>query len=362
MRAGERRRPRWPTRFGWSAWLLRAVAWGLAGLGAVWRPAGLGAMWCGVRARVRAAVVRGKGGASEDTPDGAGWAECAFAPGRLSEEASGLGWQVNGASGPGRQVEEASGGGRALEDVSGPGRSPGGASDLGQSPGGASDPSRRPGSASDWRRLSGGAADPSRRSEGVSNPGSWPEGASDPRCRPQGAGGPSGLPEARGVSLREAENLEAESLARFQAAGCDDGDEGDEGDEAVVVPPAPAVLCLRPSPAGIPAGDGPHATADLRVRHPQTGVLRVCHPETDVAPALGRTRPSRTSGQPPHAHLAPENSRDRPPEVLPHRQSVGFREPGRDPGQARSVHLSGAARGRAVPSHRTRPSGAPTRS
>ena len=46
--------------------------------------------------------------------------------------------------------------------------------------------------------------------------------------------------------------------------------------------------------------------------------------------------------------------------ATPH-QSVGFHRPGRDPGQVRSVHLSGVARGRAVPSRLPRPSGAPTR-
>lgn len=48
MRAGEWRRPSWPTRFGWSVWLLRVVAWGrLARLGLAWGSAGLGTAWRG---------------------------------------------------------------------------------------------------------------------------------------------------------------------------------------------------------------------------------------------------------------------------------------------------------------------------
>ncbi|MDQ1025609.1 hypothetical protein QF035_003191 [Streptomyces umbrinus] len=259
MRAGERCRASWATRLGWSAWLLRVVAWGLAGLGLVRASAGLGAMWRGVSARVPGVVVPGKGGTSEETPGRAG-RSLPLPRGRLAEEASG----------PGRQPEEASGRGRALGGIPG----------LGRLQGGAAGPSR----------PSGGASDGSRRLEGVSNPSRRLEGAADPSRRPDDTCGPSGLPEASGVALREADDL-----ARFRTAGC--GDQRRSGCCAT----RPRRPPHGPFPAGTPDWDDrPHATADLHVCHPQAGVLRVCHAHTGVSPVLDRTCPSAPSSQPPH--------------------------------------------------------------
>lgn len=54
MRAGEWRRANRLTRFGWSAWLLRVMAWGrLARLGLAWGSAGLGTAWRGAFAPSR---------------------------------------------------------------------------------------------------------------------------------------------------------------------------------------------------------------------------------------------------------------------------------------------------------------------
>lgn len=248
MRAGERRRASRSTRFGWPAWLLRVVAWGLAGLEAAWGPAGLGTVWRGVLAPGLAAVLPGKGGSAEGAPGGAGWEEWASAPGRSLEEASGRGRPLE-VCGLGRLSEEASGLCRLVERVSDPGTLPGDASDLGRTSQGVSDPGRPP----------EGASDLSRPSEGVSDPNRWPEDACDP----------SGLSEASGVALREVDRL-----ARFLAAGCG------EGDAAVVAPLAPVVLCLRPLHSGALDWDWgrPHAIADLHVGHPPAGVLHVDHP------------------------------------------------------------------------------------